>query len=879
MSKEVPTGTRFLSGSKILGTRMRIRPFTFLLLGFGAALLSVAIILLSSPTTYYPHVVLEAPDHLKLTFLQTARPGATQCKSDAATIVSLIQTGCRACRLVSQECLESLTPELTKLLSDNPLDTPSMRLPDGVVTYAAPSKSYALAACRESAQQSAKNSAPLVCQPPGMERPLPSAGGITLFSGIHRLQFAWIAVAAFGLAICAYLATNGRFVVRLTPVLYWPRRRKQVLIAAVDLFTIEGALWLAFALRLDTLYVPEGDAVWVFALAPALALPIFVWMGLYRSIIRYLGMQAFISICKAVLIYAASLAVVVYAFGIQGIPRSTLAIHFLLILLLIGATRAIARNWLHRSQAISDSRPARKSVVIYGAGSAGIQLATALSHSRELRPVAFLDDDARLHGNRLGELEVFAPQRLQILLDRFPIKEVLLAIPSTSRSRRNEIIDMLESLSIQVRTLPGLSDLAEGKVKTEDLRTIDIEDLLGRDPVEPDPGLLKANITGKSVMVTGAGGSIGADLCRQIIALRPRYLVLYEQSEFALYEVEKALITLSSSLPAPVSADCIITLLGSVTDQVRLERALKTLRVETVFHAAAYKHVPMVERNPCEGVLNNIFGTYRAAQAALNQGVRNFVLISTDKAVRPTNTMGTTKRFAELILQALAASSEKAGNTRFTIVRFGNVLGSSGSVVPLFREQIRRGGPVTVTDPRIVRYFMTIPEATQLVIQAGAMGNGGDVFVLDMGEPVKILDLAKRMIRLSGLHVRDSQDPSGDIEIVFSGLRPGEKLYEELLIGENTATTQHPRIMRADEKFLGLDAILSYLERLEEVIANGDSNAVRLLLLEAVEEFKPQCGNEDLMRSDLRISADDGRTDEDHATASPALPAIKSCLP
>ena len=828
---------------------MRIKPVNIVILSLAIALFAGGIFLLRDNALYYPNVVIEAPDDLKLTFLRYGHPSAAECESASAAIVNLVQAGCRACRLVTQECLTTLTAEQSRLFSEAPLGIPSVRFPDGVVTYSAPNETYSLAACRESEQQSAKNSNPLVCQAPGTQRLLPAEGGITTVSGLQTSRIAWIGVAAVALATYGYLALRGGLPVLIAGLITWPRRRKQLLILAVDVLSIEAALWLAFALRLETLDIFQGDAIQLFVLAPLLALPVFVGFGLYRSIIRYLGMQAYVSIAKAVALYAVLLALAAYVLAIDGVPRSAMVIHAALAFLMIGTTRAFARSWLHRLQASSSDRLARKNVVIYGAGSAGVQLATALGHSKELKPVAFLDDDTRLHGNRLGELEVFGPQNLQALIDRFQVKEVLLAMPSTSRRRRNEIIDLLEPLPVQVRTLPVLSDLAEGKVKTEDLREIDIEDLLGRDPVAPDPRLLKAIITGKSVMVTGAGGSIGAELSRQILALQPRCLVLYEQSEFSLYNIEQELTHLASTLAAPFPSDRIIALLGSVTDQVRLERAIGTLAVETIFHAAAYKHVPIVERNPCEGVLNNIFGTYRATQAALNQGVDTFVLVSTDKAVRPTNTMGTTKRFAEMILQAFAETLKAQHRaTRFAIVRFGNVLGSSGSVVPLFREQIHRGGPVTVTDPRIMRYFMTIAEATQLVIQAGAMGTGGDVFVLDMGEPVKILDLAQRMIRLSGLHVRNTDHPLGDIEIVFSGLRPGEKLYEELLIGNNAAITEHPRIMRANEKMLPMDAILAYLERLEKLLAAGDSNAIRLLLLEAVEEFEPQCGNEDLMQ-------------------------------
>jgi FlaA1/EpsC-like NDP-sugar epimerase len=422
---------------------------------------------------------------------------------------------------------------------------------------------------------------------------------------------------------------------------------------------------------------------------------------------------------------------------------------------------------------------------------------------------------------------------------------VLLAIPSSSRQRRNAIIAELESLPLLVRTLPGLAELAQGKVSINDLRDIDIEDLLGRDPVPPNPALLGANITAKAVMVTGAGGSIGTELCRQILEQSPSDIVLYELNEFALYQIEQELVTRKARLPHCKTR--IWPLLGSVCDEARLTQVLTQFHIETLFHAAAYKHVPMVERNPGQGAINNVIGTWRCAQAALQAGVKTFVLISTDKAVRPTNTMGATKRLAEMVLQSLAA--QYPDQTRFTMVRFGNVLGSSGSVIPLFREQIRQGGPLTVTDPRIIRYFMTIPEAAQLVIQAGAMGKDGDVFVLDMGEPVKILDLAKRMIHLSGLGIKDEADPEGDIEINFTGLRPGEKLYEELLIGENVTPTDHPRIRRANEHFLEWAQLEPILANLIEAGSRNDGERTREILLGAVREFAPQCSNADLLQA------------------------------
>jgi len=621
-----------------------------------------------------------------------------------------------------------------------------------------------------------------------------------------------------------------------------PRRTKQAILICVDIAIIECALWAAFALRLESWAVPPAPFAMLAPLAPLLALPVFIRLGLYRAIMRYIGLHALFAIGQAVVLYAILLAAAIYLIGIPGVPRSIAPIHGLLVLMLIGVSRALARHWL-----LASTQPPRKDlrrrVAIYGAGSAGAQLAAALAHSRELLPVALLDDAPALQGRQVGALRVHDPARLPELIDRLDIAEILLAIPSASRQRRNEILARLESLPVHVRTLPGVAELAQGKVAIGELREIDIEDLLGRDPVAPDASLLGANVAGKSVVVTGAGGSIGSELCRQILALSPTRIVLYELSEFALYAIEQELLATQRQHPERTAA--IVPLLGSVCDRPRLERALRHYGVHTLFHAAAYKHVPMVEKNAPAGAVNNVVGTWRAAAAALAAGVDTFVLISTDKAVRPTNTMGATKRLAEMTLQALAAAHP--GKTRFTMVRFGNVLGSSGSVIPLFREQIRRGGPVTVTDPRIVRYFMTIPEAAQLVIQAGAMGGDGDVFVLDMGEPVKILDLARRMIQLSGLAVRDESNPEGDVEIVFTGLRPGEKLYEELLIGANVTPTGHPRIRRANEGFLRWEELAPILAELERAGCDNDGAQVRAILTGCLPEFAPQCDNIDLL--------------------------------
>ncbi|WP_298398114.1 nucleoside-diphosphate sugar epimerase/dehydratase [uncultured Azonexus sp.] len=611
-----------------------------------------------------------------------------------------------------------------------------------------------------------------------------------------------------------------------------------------DLVSLEIAIVAAFILRLDTLDIPWDSVFSLLLVAPLIMLPVFVLFGLYRSVIRYLGVRSLLTVGQAVIVSEALLASFVFLSKLPDVPRSIVFIHGMLSGLFIAGTRLVAWYWLRYSDTFSENLDApRKTVVIYGAGAAGVQLAAALANSREMRPVAFLDDNRNLHRKRIGNLEVYDPALLAHLVARYEVQEVLLAIPSISRSRRTEIIQELEKYPVQVRTLPGLAELAEGKIKTQDLREVGIEDLLGREPVAPIPSLIQANITGKVVMVTGAGGSIGSELCRQILNQLPATLVLYELNEYALYSIEQDLLIRRggmSGIPVPV-----IAILGSVCDQERLERAIARFGVQTIYHAAAYKHVPMVERNPGEGVRNNVIGTWCCAHAALAQGVETFVLISTDKAVRPTNTMGASKRVAELILQALA--ERHPDGTRFTMVRFGNVLGSSGSVVPLFRDQIRRGGPITITDPRIIRYFMTIPEAAQLVIQAGAMGRDGDVFVLDMGVPVQIVDLARRMVHLSGLEVRDENNPSGDVEIVYTGLRPGEKLYEELLIGDRVANTEHPRIMRATESMHPLERMESVMKSLGAACEAGDSESIRTTLLAAVDGFLPQCGNEDVL--------------------------------
>jgi UDP-N-acetylglucosamine 4,6-dehydratase len=620
-----------------------------------------------------------------------------------------------------------------------------------------------------------------------------------------------------------------------------PRSIKRTITASVDFIAVIFSLWLAFSLRYSEIYIPPQSQWWIFLAAPAIAIPIFIKFGLYRAIIRYLGMQAIWTVIQATLLYTILFAVVVLISNVQGVPRTVYGIQFLLLLMLAGGSRLMARWWIHHIQngfnQLARNKKIVPPVIIYGAGASGIQLAAALKQSYQYRPVAFIDNAVELHKQHINGLTVYPFTQLSHVIDKYAVADLLLAIPSASRSRRRELIRLLEPYPLHVRTLPSLMDLADGKVNVSDIQEVDIADLLGREQVEPMQDLLQANITNKNVMVTGAGGSIGSELCRQIIKLQPTALVLYELNEFSLYAIEREL----QSFDVPIFA-----LLGNVQDQNRIESACSRFNINTIYHAAAYKHVPMVEKNTTEGVRNNVFGTLACAKAAIASKVETFVLISTDKAVRPTNTMGATKRIAELILQGLAGEQS---DTRLTMVRFGNVLGSSGSVVPLFREQIANGGPITVTDSRIIRYFMSIPEAAELVIQAGAMGQGGDVFVLDMGAAVRIVDLAKRMIRLSGYIEQDQEHSDGDIEITFTGLRPGEKLYEELLIGDNVTDTNHSKIMRAEEKITPWSQLNGILSELHDANEANDTKLVRTILLNYVDGFKPQCDNQDWTQS------------------------------
>lgn len=580
------------------------------------------------------------------------------------------------------------------------------------------------------------------------------------------------------------------------------RRAKVAVMVTSDSFSLLLALWLALSLRYGELWAPATSAqLLCFAAAAVSGVTALSIGGLYRWMVRYVSATTLLVIFKALLVSALILATAILLLE-AGLPRSTPLLYALIAPILVGGSRFMAQRLLRESE-----EGQRIPVVIYGAGSAGHQIGLGLHQGSTYRPVAYVDDDPVMQGRTAYGLRVYPPQALPHLVEEYGVQQILLAMPSLSNSRRREILLALEPLSIKVRTVPRIQDVVAGKVSAEEIQDVDPADLLGRDPVPPRIDLLGATVSGKSVLVTGAGGSIGSELCRQIVSLNPECLILFEISEYALYVIEAELNSQLAGRPIRL-----VPLLGSVQDESLLREVMERFAVNTVFHAAAYKHVPLVEHNVIEGVRNNVFGTRAAARAAMAAGVETFVLISTDKAVRPTNIMGASKRLAELVLQALANNEA----TRFCMVRFGNVLGSSGSVVPLFREQIRRGGPVTVTHPDIIRYFMTIPEAAQLVIQAAAMAEGGDVFLLDMGEPVRIAELAKRMIHLMGYHERTSARPGGEIDIIYTGLRPGEKLYEELLVGECAMTTEHPRIMRAVEGCLAGADIEVVLQQLEQ---------------------------------------------------------------
>jgi len=616
------------------------------------------------------------------------------------------------------------------------------------------------------------------------------------------------------------------------------RLQKQIIAATLDAVCLPVifilAIWLRYEGFNEELFRHYFGLI---VSIPLISVPIFMRIGLYRAVVRFIDQKIISTIFIGASTSVLLLAFIGIMLHIMPISRAIFGFYWAGATIYLCASRFIARAWLLNAGMSENAIP----VCIYGGGKAGALLAGALRSGGEYVCVAFVDDNKHIQGSTIAGIKVYNPADLDSLVPKRDIKQILLALPSISKTRQKQILDQLEHLKLKIKVTPSIQSLVNGELRVQDIRDVEIEDLLGRDQVAPDARLLATCITNKHVMVTGAGGSIGSELCRQIVRQKPKKLILSDMSEYALYAIEQELIALRSRLGLDLE---IVPFLGSVLDAAKLDKIFAVYQVDTLYHAAAYKHVPLVEHNPIEGIRNNVFGTLTVAQAAIRARIKNFVLISTDKAVRPTNVMGTTKRLAELILQACARQQH---TTRFCMVRFGNVLGSSGSVVPLFRKQIMEGGPITLTHPEITRYFMTIPEAAQLVLQAGAMGEGGDVFVLDMGEPVKIVDLARRMVHLSGLEIKSETTPNGTIEIQHVGLRPGEKLFEELLIGDNVEGTSHPLIMRAQENEIPWDVLNNFLQELETACNTFNYAEIRALLMKIVAEYQPQCGIEDLI--------------------------------
>lgn len=647
----------------------------------------------------------------------------------------------------------------------------------------------------------------------------------------------------------------------LLTVLNSSRKTKRIITLVVDATFVVLSFWIALFIRLDTFSALSHPQYWVLlSIVLPISLFIFVRLGLYRAVLRYMSSKAVWAIVAGASLSTAAMVLVAF-FTFIAIPRTMPLIYAALILLSVGGARLVIRALI-----VQFAGSKKKPVVVYGAGSAGRQLANGLITGPEYFVSAFIDDDKTKHGSVIQGIPVVGLGSLRQLIVEGRVHKILLALPSVSRSRRNQIISELEHMSVKVQTIPGIKDMVEGNATGDEIVDVEIEDLLGREAVTPIPQLMAQHITAKNVMVSGAGGSIGSELCRQILKYKPVKLVLFELSEYALYKIEKEL---SEYIAQNGLKTKLYAMLGSVQRVNRVQNVMRAFSVHTIYHAAAYKHVPLVEHNVVEGVRNNVFGTYYAATAAINANVETFVLISTDKAVRPTNTMGASKRMAELVLQALDKAKINSG-TRFCMVRFGNVLGSSGSVVPLFRRQIKEGGPITLTHEDITRYFMTIPEAAQLVIQAGAMGKGGDVFVLDMGESVRIKDLAVKMVRLSGLDIKDEHNPDGDIEIKCTGLRPGEKLYEELLIGDNVLQTFHERILTANEAMLSWDDLSVILDELDVACHNFDHEKIRQILLDAPTGFNPTDGICDLVWAQRHKEPDTSK-----ASGKPKLNVIK----
>ena len=606
------------------------------------------------------------------------------------------------------------------------------------------------------------------------------------------------------------------------------RRQKQALMIMSDVIILLLAIWLSFALRLGVLW-PEKilSNLWIFLIIPLVSIPLFIRFGLYKSVLKFMGTKVIVTAFQSITITSLFVGFAMMIFREADMPRTVILIFWFVSSILIIIMRFLYKGYLYSwDNFVNDRKP----TIIYGAGSAGAQIVESLRKNHEYAPIAFIDDDKSKQGTFINFTRIYPFSDLKDIIKKRKVKAILLAIPSLSEQRKRDLLKKLSKYPVEVKLLPSLSEIVSGRVSIENIRHVQVEDILGRTPVKPKTSLLKKNITAKNVLVTGAGGSIGSELCRQILKLKPNKIILFEHSEFNLYSIDYELTSL-------VEKDCeIIPVLADVKSINKVENAIKENKIDTIYHAAAYKHVPMVEKNTVEGVFNNVMGTYNVAVCARDNNVENMVLISTDKAVRPTNVMGASKRFSELVLQAL--NSEES-NTCFSMVRFGNVLDSAGSVVPLFRRQIKEGGPVTVTHAKVTRYFMSIPEAVQLVLQAGAMAKGGDVFVLDMGEPVRILDLAHRMINLSGLSPITSENQEGDIKIKFTGLREGEKLYEELLIGKDVVQSKHPQIMQANEDFLSWQKVSSLIEDIKTNHEKLDDDSMKNVLIENVEGYKP----------------------------------------
>jgi FlaA1/EpsC-like NDP-sugar epimerase len=606
------------------------------------------------------------------------------------------------------------------------------------------------------------------------------------------------------------------------------RRQKQALMIMSDVIILLLAIWLSFALRLGVLWPDKIlSNLWIFLIIPLVSIPLFIRFGLYKSVLKFMGTKVIVTAFQSITITSLFVGFAMMIFREADMPRTVILIFWFVSSILIIIMRFLYKGYLYSwDNFVNDRKP----TIIYGAGSAGAQIVESLRKNHEYAPIAFIDDEKSKQGTFINFTRIYPFSDLKDIIKKRKVKAILLAIPSLSEQRKRDLLKKLSKYPVEVKLLPSLSEIVSGRVSIENIRHVQVEDILGRTPVKPKTSLLKKNITGKNVLVTGAGGSIGSELCRQILKLKPNKIVLFEHSEFNLYSIDYELTSLGEK-------NCeIIPVLADVKSINKVENAIKENKIDTIYHAAAYKHVPMVEKNTVEGVFNNVMGTYNVAVCARDNNVENMVLISTDKAVRPTNVMGASKRFSELVLQAL--NSEES-NTCFSMVRFGNVLDSAGSVVPLFRRQIKEGGPVTVTHAKVTRYFMSIPEAVQLVLQAGAMAKGGDVFVLDMGEPVRILDLAHRMINLSGLSPITSENPEGDIKIKFTGLREGEKLYEELLIGKDVVQSKHPQIMQANEDFLSWQKVSSLIEDIKTNHEKLDDDSMRNVLIENVEGYKP----------------------------------------